>query len=288
MPKSCSFRASMAILIGRRAGLSDIEPAAAQPPGQQRRPCRMVLAVEGQLALAPALFGGGRRRGGRAAAQVLAPSPSGTNSTRRPRARKDGAQVGVLGVHEVALVEQSDGLEVRPPGQQTGRADPGPGARRAGEPLDRGNRPRLARARRPAPSGAGGIRPRVRLAGRTRAPARPSPSTSRGPGGRGAADRHSRPVDQSVDLVVARPPCRDSAAAPGRSRWRGYPGCWRARSRGCRRRRSPAPPATRGARASSVPSPRPLSTTTIVVGERRRVRGQAVADNARDRRGRCR
>ena len=55
--------------------------------------------------------------------------------------------------------------------------------------------------------------------------------------------------------------------------WRGCRCCWPWRIRGCRPRRSPAPTASRCARASAVPSVEALSTTVIVVGN-----GLGVAD----------
>ena len=90
---------------------------------RSRRPARMVLLVERQMA---APIGGvhGRRRGrARSAAQV--------DDLRRRReedpcgpARGRGAEVDVLGVEEEALVEQADRLGVGAADQQARAADP--------------------------------------------------------------------------------------------------------------------------------------------------------------------
>ncbi len=172
-----------------------------------------------------------------------------------------GAEIHVLRVHEIALVEQADGLGIRAPHQQAGAADPVDAARAPGRRAPRSARFRAAadRAPRRAPSAA--ARRAARSSGRTTAP--------RGRRRRrGAARRPRRPAARRARRPACRwrraaRSCPGSAAAPARRTSGGCRGCSRARTRRCRRRRARAPPGQRARAASAVPSGEALSTTTI-------------------------
>src|SRR5690348_4143793 len=83
----------------------------------------MMLLVERDLAAPIGLGSGGASRQPRPSAQVgyggawREEHPSSPLPQRR-------ADVHVLGVHEIALVEKAYGLQVRTPDQQAGAADP--------------------------------------------------------------------------------------------------------------------------------------------------------------------
>src|SRR4029453_11172628 len=109
MPKSCSLRASMPIRMSPPGMVSGaLQP---QVRVQERGPARMVLGVEGPMAVAVSPIR--RRRGGltRAPAQMGDRDVGREQDASSPRPQR-GAEVDVLEIHEIALVEQADRLRV--------------------------------------------------------------------------------------------------------------------------------------------------------------------------------
>ena len=185
-------------------------------------------------------------------------------STLRPRLRICTQRSTSSVYMKIALVEQADRLEVGAADHHAGAADPGTSRADAAQLVHLADDaadlaviearedlllefvPRRDRRR---PTTAPESRARS-AAARRRSP-RPDATPGRAPasGSRRAA-----------------PPCRDSAAARSRCAWRGCRGCWPSRSRGCRRTRSPARPASARRTCAAVPSVDALSTTVMVVG----------------------
>src|SRR3954462_15643997 len=109
MTKTCSLRASMPIRMSPPGMVS----GALQPEicVQERRPAGVVLGVEGPVAVPV-----GARRGRRSAlagsAAQVGDDDVGDEQDAPAAGAQRGAEVDVLEVHEVPLVEQADGLGV--------------------------------------------------------------------------------------------------------------------------------------------------------------------------------
>src|SRR5438552_12229056 len=90
---------------------------------EQRRERGMMLLVEGEMAAAIGRPRACRRREHGAAAQVHDLDRRGEKDAASPGSN-GGAEIDVLRVHEVALVEQTDRFRIRPANEKTRAADP--------------------------------------------------------------------------------------------------------------------------------------------------------------------
>src|SRR5262249_2915581 len=84
---------------------------------------RMVFLIESDVAAAVRLPRGCRRRGHRASARVHDFGRRREEYPATARAYR-GTDIDILGVHEIAFVEQPDGFGVRAPDEKAGAADP--------------------------------------------------------------------------------------------------------------------------------------------------------------------
>src|SRR3954464_9803864 len=109
MPKSCSLRASMPIRMSPPGMVS----GALQPEicVQERRPAGVVLGVEGPMAV-PIRARGGRRSVLPGSATQVGDGDVGDEQDPPAAGAQRGAEVDVLEIHEIALVEQADRLGI--------------------------------------------------------------------------------------------------------------------------------------------------------------------------------
>ena len=171
----------------------DVRPVtsrAARYQRSRRRPARVVLAVEGQLAVAvaPAGHGGGRRAG--SSAQMRDGDVRGIQDV-MPRGAQGRAEVHVLAVHEIALVEQPDLLGGRPAHEQAGAAHPVHELLPGHVGLDAVAHRRLVRRSAAGHAASGAFRSAARSSGRTTAPAGRRSSIRRGPAAAAPGSRSS-------------------------------------------------------------------------------------------------
>src|SRR5687768_9773260 len=105
MPKSWSLRASMPIRMGAPAMVSGALQAEVR--AQERRPGGVMLGVERAVAVAVGTRRGCRCRPPGAAAQ-MGDDDVGREQDAPAAGTQRGAEVDVLQIHEVALVEEAD------------------------------------------------------------------------------------------------------------------------------------------------------------------------------------